>query len=183
MLLAEPGPSLQLKLIYDRQALSPATVQRWIRDLETILELAPVFFEKRVADLLALLSAPTPAPVESTKRNFRAQSQNFVPPQTEMEIAIAGVWQNMFGLERISVEENFFDLGGHSMLLIQMHGRLRELLKTEFPIVTLLEHPSIGSLARHLQQAAAPAANGEKWQDRAARQKEALAKLRSTLKK
>jgi acyl carrier protein len=127
---------------------------------------------------------PAPAPAEgSTKRKFRAQSQNFVPPQTEIEVAIAGVWQNMFGLERISVEENFFDLGGHSMLLIQMHGRLRELLKTEFPIVTLLEHPSIGSLARHLQQAAAPAANGEKWQDRAARQKEALAKMRSTLKK
>ena len=100
-----------------------------------------------------------------------------------MEIVIAGVWQNMFGLERISVEENFFDLGGHSMLLIQMHGRLRELLKTEFPIVTLLEHPSIGSLARHLQQAGTPAANGEKWQDRAARQKEALAKMRTTLKK
>jgi amino acid adenylation domain-containing protein/FkbH-like protein/non-ribosomal peptide synthase protein (TIGR01720 family) len=184
MLLAEPGTSLQLKLIYDRRALAPATVQRWIRDLETILELAPVFFEKRVADLLALLSAPLPAPAEgSSKRKFRAQSQNFVPPQTEMEIAIASVWQNMFGLERISVEENFFDLGGHSMLLIQMHGRLRELLKTEFSIVTLLEHPSIGSLARHLQQAAAPAANGEKWQDRAARQKEALAKMRSTLKK
>ena len=101
-----------------------------------------------------------------------------------MEIAIAGVWQKMFGLEKISIEENFFDLGGHSMLLIQMHGQLKELLHADFPIVTLLEHPSIRSLAQHLQQPApAGAGSGAKWQDRAARQKEALAKLRTTLKK
>ena len=69
-----------------------------------------------------------------------------------MERTIAGVWQKMFGLEQVSIAENFFDLGGHSLLLIQMHGQLREILKTELPIVALLEYPSIHSLAHHLDQ-------------------------------
>jgi acyl carrier protein len=101
-----------------------------------------------------------------------------------MEIAIAGVWQNMFGLERISIEENFFDLGGHSLLLIQMHARLRDSLKVEFPIVTLLEYPNIRTLAGHLEQPAASISEkGEQWRGRAQRQKQALAQWRITLKK
>jgi hypothetical protein len=101
-----------------------------------------------------------------------------------MERTIAGVWQKMFGLEQVSIEENFFDLGGHSLLLIQMHGQLREILKTELPIVALLEYPSVHSLARHLDQSATVTLEkGEQWRDRAKRQKQALAQLRTTLKK
>ena len=183
LLLAEPGASLRLKLIYDQQTFARTTMERWVRDLEMILETAPVFFDKRVADLQALLSPPAPAE-GLVKRKLRARSQNFVPPQTEMEVAIAGVWQKMFGLEAISIEENFFDLGGHSLLLIQMHVRLREILKTEFPIVTLLEYPNIRLLAGYLSKpAASTTEKGEQWRDRAQRQKQALTKLRTTLKK
>jgi hypothetical protein len=90
----------------------------------------------------------------------------------------------MFGLERVSVEENLFDLGGHSLLLLQMHGRLRVALKKEFPIVTLFVHPTIRSLAGHLGQATSSAPeNGEQWRNRAKQQKEALTQLRNKLGK
>jgi len=101
-----------------------------------------------------------------------------------MEQTIAGVWQKMFGLERISIEENFFDLGGHSLLLVQMHSRLQETLKSEFPIVKLFEYPTVRSLARHLGQSdIQKIQTGEQWHDRAQRQKQALAQLRIRLKK
>src|SRR5438093_1570570 len=103
----------------------------------------------------------------------------FVPPQTEMERKIATVWQNVLGLERVSIDEHFFDLGGHSLLLVRVHGRLRETLRTEFPIVTLFEHPTIRSLALHLSQFDGPAPKAsEEWRDRALLQKQALAQLR-----
>jgi acyl carrier protein len=183
LLLADPGDALRLTLIYDSQVVAAGTVARWIGDLETILEAAPMFLEKSVADLQALVSKPAAAGVLS-KRKLSAQSQNYVPPQTEMEMAIAGVWQNMFGEERISIEQNFFDLGGHSLLLIRMHARLRETLKSEFPVTTLLEYPNIRSLAHHLSRPASPGAEkGERLRDRAERQKKALAQLRSAMKK
>ncbi len=110
--------------------------------------------------------------------------RRFVPPQTEMERKIANVWQKVLGLEHVSIEEHFFDMGGHSLLLVRVHARLREMLRTEFPIVTLFEHPTIRSLACHLSQFDGPAAktNGQ-WRDRALQQKQALAQLRAKAKK
>jgi amino acid adenylation domain-containing protein/non-ribosomal peptide synthase protein (TIGR01720 family) len=183
MLLAEPGTQLRLTLIYDRQTIARATAEEWGRDLTILLEHLPVSLENSCTDLQAMLSRPRGA-ASRPKRKLFTQSQNFVPPQTEMEQTIAAVWQKMFGLDQVGVEDNFFELGGHSMLLVQLHDRLKDALKTEFPIVTLFAHPTIRSLAQRLgQPAKSSAKTKEQLRDRAQRQQEALAKLRVTLKK
>jgi len=183
LLLAEPGERLRLTLIYDRKSVAAATIERWRRDLEILLELAPVFFDKRVGELQALLSPRPVAIAEARPSTAEMQTQNFVPAQTEMEKNIAAVWQKMFGLEQVNVETNFFEFGGHSLLLVQMHSLLREKLNSEFPIVALFEHPTVRALARHLSQPAGQAVEkGQQWRDRAQRQKKALAQLRVTKK-
>jgi acyl carrier protein len=91
----------------------------------------------------------------------------------------------MFGVEIVGIEENFFDLGGHSLLLVEMHSRLKETLKIDFPVVMFFEHPTVRSLARHLDQSAGSAARageGEGVRDRAKRQKQALDDMRNRLK-
>ena len=182
MLLAEPGATLRLTLIYEQQTVARKTVERWGRDLALLMQRMPDFFDQRVAELQELLSPPVVASAKPRER-IRAESQNYVPPQTEMEKTIAGVWQGMFGLEQVGIEENFFDLGGHSLLLVQMHGRLQETLKAEFSIVTLFEHPTVRSLARHLGEPSVSAAKtGQQWRDRAQSQRQALAQLRTQTK-
>jgi len=181
LLMVEPGQALQLTLICDQRIVTHAAAEKWGRDLSMLLELIPAFLERRASELQALLSPRQPALV---KRRLRVESQTFVPPQTGMEQTIAGVWQKMFGLERISIEENFFDLGGHSLLLVQMHSRLQETLKSDFPIVKVFEYPTVRSLARHLGQSdIQKIQTGEQWHNRAQRQKQALAQLRIRLKK
>ena len=184
LLLAEPGERLRLTLIYDRKSVAAATIERWRRDLEILLELAPVFFDKRVGELQALLS-PRPSPIAEVRPSAgEMQTQNFVPAQTEMEKSIASVWQKMFGLEQVNVETNFFEFGGHSLLLVQMHSLLREKLNSEFPIVALFEHPTVRALARHLSKPAGQSIEkGEQWRDRAQRQKKALSQMRAPTKK
>jgi len=184
LLLAEPGERLRLTLIYDRKSVAAAMIERWRRDLEILLELAPVFFDKRVGELQALLS-PRPAPIAKVRPSAaEMQTQNFVPAQTEMEKTIASVWQKMFGLEQVNVEANFFEFGGHSLLLVQMHSLLREKLNSEFPIVALFEHPTVRALAGYLSQPAGQAVEkGEQWRDRAQRQKKALSQMRAPAKK
>jgi amino acid adenylation domain-containing protein/FkbH-like protein/non-ribosomal peptide synthase protein (TIGR01720 family) len=182
LLLAEPGSRLRLTLVYDRKTVARSTMERWAKDLEILLELAPVFFDKRVGELQTLLS-PRVAPSAPAEQPA-APSQNFMPAQTEMEHQIASVWQKMFGLEQVDVGANFFDLGGHSLLLVQMHSLLREKLNSEFPIVALFEHPTVRALARHLGQPAESATDkGEQLRDRALRQKRALAQMRVPVKK
>ena len=78
----------------------------------------------------------------------------------------------------MGLDENFFDLGGHSLLLLRAHARLREDLGRDLPIVSLLQFPTVRSLARHLS------GGDETMTDvkgRARRQKEALAHARSVV--
>jgi hypothetical protein len=74
------------------------------------------------------------------------------------------------------VRHNFFDLGGHSLLLVRLHARIQEELGAELPLVDLFNYPNIEALARHLDsrttEAAGPARE-EKARDRAQRQIEA----------
>lgn len=82
-----------------------------------------------------------------------------VPPAPGTQQRIAEVWQETLQLDEVGIDDNFFDLGGNSLLLTLLHTRLTE---TELPgpggrpltLVTLFEHPTIRALAAHLDRAA-----------------------------
>ena len=82
-----------------------------------------------------------------------AATAAFVAPRTEMERAVAAIWQELLGINEVGLEDNFFDLGGHSLLVVQAQAKLRERLHLDVPVVKLFQHPSVGSLARFLCQA------------------------------
>jgi amino acid adenylation domain-containing protein len=81
----------------------------------------------------------------------------FVSPQTEMERRIAAVWQEILRTGRIGADDNFFDLGGNSLLLVRACTKLRELLAREIAIADMFQHPTLRALAAHLGGGAAPA--------------------------
>jgi acyl carrier protein len=75
----------------------------------------------------------------------------YVAPQTEIERALAGIWQDVLQTSQVGVYDNFFaDLGGNSLMLIQVLGKLRESLHRDVSIVELFQFPTINSLAHHL---------------------------------
>jgi amino acid adenylation domain-containing protein len=71
----------------------------------------------------------------------------FVNPRSDVERLIAGVWREVLQQERVSVEDNFFDVGGHSLLLIKVLERLRSLLPVELSVLDLFRFPTIATLA------------------------------------
>jgi natural product biosynthesis luciferase-like monooxygenase protein len=73
-----------------------------------------------------------------------------VSPQTEFEKSIAALWCEVLGLSEVSVDDNFFDLGGHSLLVVQVQRRLREASGREVSITDMFRFPTIRSLAQHL---------------------------------
>jgi thioesterase domain-containing protein/acyl carrier protein len=85
----------------------------------------------------------------------------FVPPAGDDEQAVAEVFRDMLGLERVSREEDFFTAGGSSLMALQLTSRLRRRLGVELPSSALLEASTVSALAalaRELRTAAAPAA-------------------------
>jgi amino acid adenylation domain-containing protein len=72
-------------------------------------------------------------------------------PVTETERAVAAIWRDVLGVESVGVNDNFFDLGGHSLLLVRVHDRLRRDLDVDLPLVDLFRYPDVASLARRLR--------------------------------
>jgi len=71
-------------------------------------------------------------------------------PRNEMERAIAGFWQEVLGAAQVGRDDNFFDLGGHSLLLIQVNRKLKDYCRREIPVVEMFRHPTVATLAAFL---------------------------------
>ncbi|HVR09334.1 MAG TPA: amino acid adenylation domain-containing protein, partial [Thermoanaerobaculia bacterium] len=74
----------------------------------------------------------------------------FAAPDTTLERTVAAIWQEVLGLATVGRHDNFFDLGGHSLLLARVHARLQQELGRELPMVELFRYPTVHALARHL---------------------------------
>lgn len=74
----------------------------------------------------------------------------YVSPRSELERGIAGVWQEVLKVQKVGVHDNFFNLGGHSLLIVQVNDKLQEALQVDFSIVDLFKYPTVSSLAAHL---------------------------------
>ncbi|HJT65775.1 MAG TPA: phosphopantetheine-binding protein, partial [Pyrinomonadaceae bacterium] len=76
----------------------------------------------------------------------------YVGPRTELEEELVKIWQEVLSLNRVGVEDNFFDLGGHSLVATQMVSRVRARCKVELSLQSIFQHPTIASLAVHVMQ-------------------------------
>jgi amino acid adenylation domain-containing protein/FkbM family methyltransferase len=91
----------------------------------------------------------------------RREGASFAPPRGEVQKTIAAIWSEALGVPRVGIHENFFDLGGHSLLLARVHASLREALGADLTIVDLFRYPTIESLARRLAEALGPSGRRE----------------------
>ncbi|WP_437287312.1 amino acid adenylation domain-containing protein [Sorangium sp. So ce406] len=89
-----------------------------------------------------------PAPTERPEAAMSAAA----PPRSPLELAIAEAWQEVLPTSQVGIHDNFFDLGGHSLLLAQVRARLRERLNREIPMMELFQHPTVASLAAALSR-------------------------------
>jgi aryl carrier-like protein len=74
----------------------------------------------------------------------------YVPLDAGIEESIGAVWREVLRVERVGREDNFFDLGGHSLALVQVQRRLRDVLGRDVSLVDLFRHPSVRALAAFL---------------------------------
>jgi amino acid adenylation domain-containing protein len=97
---------------------------------------------------------------------------------TQLEQAITDIWCRTLGLGRIGFGDNFFDLGGDSLLLATVHTDLQKNLKIKISITDLFEFPTVRSLARHLSVKSPAKPCFVDTQLRAQRQRAALVRMR-----
>jgi Phosphopantetheine attachment site len=173
-----PGGEMRLRLIYQRDRLAPHVVRSYATDLVAILRAIQERPTLALAEFMALLPRSSRGKAaELAATRAPAPRASYVAPATETEHAVATLWQDLFGVERVSLDDNFFDLGGHSLLLLQAHSRLRATLRSDLPVVALLQYPTIRTLANYLSGGERQLVSGTA-RERAQRQREALLRQR-----
>jgi aryl carrier-like protein len=111
------------------------------------------------------------------------ESEGFVAPQTELERVIAVAWQEVLELERVGIHDNFFDLGGNSVHVIQVHNKLRETLGQDLTIVKLFEHTTVHSLSKFLSQSEDKQPSSMRGDERGTARRASRRRRRQTLQK
>ena len=79
------------------------------------------------------------------------KNKRYITPKNDIEMTIHHIWQDILGIDKISIEDNFFDIGGHSLAAIKIVARLRESLGRELPTNSIFQAQTIQELAVFIQ--------------------------------
>ena len=99
----------------------------------------------------------------------------FTNPESETETLIAGIWQEVLKLEKVGVEDKFADLGGHSLLMVQVLDKLKAKVDKPLTLVDLFRYPTIRALSGFL--------SGDSGQDEALQETAARGEARAAARK
>jgi amino acid adenylation domain-containing protein len=129
-----------------RSRTSPASLRRFLQ-----VRLPPYMVPAAIMTLDALPVTPNQkidrVALPPPSRDRAGTDMAYVPPKTRLERLIASTWQDVLQTDQVGLEDNFFDLGGHSLLMAQVHTRLQAALEREISLVNLFRYPTVSSLA------------------------------------
>ncbi|HXO05828.1 MAG TPA: non-ribosomal peptide synthetase [Candidatus Sulfotelmatobacter sp.] len=150
-----------------RQFLQGKLPQYMVPSLFVALESLPLSTNGKV-DRSAL-----PAPVFGAADGASAEA-----PTNDTDKTVLDLWRRVLRVERVGLDDNFFDIGGDSLLLVAVHSNLQKLLNIEIPVTDLFEYTTVRTLGKHLreQNPAQPSFSGV--QQQAQKQREAFARKR-----
>ncbi|HTC94926.1 MAG TPA: amino acid adenylation domain-containing protein, partial [Terriglobales bacterium] len=74
----------------------------------------------------------------------------YIAPGNDAEKTIATIWQEALQVEKVGLHDNFFDLGGDSLLVTQVYGRLRNMFEGKLSIIDLFKYPTVSALAKYV---------------------------------
>jgi amino acid adenylation domain-containing protein len=165
-----PAPGARIDAAALREQLSSVLPDYMVPSAVAALDSFPLTAGGKV-DRRAL-----PAPAAPERQDYQA-------PQGDIAQTLASIWTGLLKVEKVGMHDNFFDLGGNSLLVIRMHRLMEDRLNPGLSVVDLFKFPTVGALARRIEQgrgAAQPTGNedGDSEQARAQRQRAALLQRR-----
>ena len=140
------GNDAMVAYYVSRQELDSAELHTFLTDsiIEETIPNVFVHMKKLPLTLNGKLNLRALPTLDEVKK--RAQ-HTYVAPRNQIEEQLAEIWKQVFGVERVGIHDNFFDLGGHSLIATQVIGRVRQVLHTELLVRSVFEAPTIAELA------------------------------------
>ena len=142
-------------LDYKTDLFNDTTINQMLRDFQTLLESIVANPEQHLL-LLPLFTAIEPNRLfdkNGVPTSFRQKpEETFVPPSDDLEIQLTKIWENVLGKKPISVKDNFFDVGGHSLLAVRLLAQIEKAFGKNLPLAALFQSPTVEQLAKILHQ-------------------------------
>ena len=95
----------------------------------------------------SVVEKPEPAPQTSPAHDRPALEDTYIAPDNDVEQAIATIWQEVLGIDRVGSRDNFMDLGGDSLIAIQVLSRVRKRFAVDLAVTSLFDAPTVSELA------------------------------------
>ena len=189
LFLEEIEDGMSGSLRYKPNRYKPAMIEMMVDRFVKVLQAVAAQPERRVGDIRCLtpseLDELRTARVSSVRNEItriaRSEATSAgqsavtrVMPRTRMESRVAAVWQEVLGIDSIGIRDNFFDLGGNSLLLITLAGRLQENLGHKVSILEIFRDPTIHSFVERLGDQTDEAAAYDHVHERTAKRRAAM---------
>lgn len=78
--------------------------------------------------------------------------ESFVAPENEVQMKLADIWKEFLEVDEVGIYDNFFEMGGHSLMLIQVHKKIKEVFQKDFSMIELFTYSTIQSMALFLTE-------------------------------
>jgi acyl carrier protein len=173
--LEETGETLTGFVDYKIDLFDATTITQMLEHFQRLLESLVANPNQRLSSLPSLreteLVTPKKIEVEPT----------YVAPQKEIERTIALVWQEVLQIEKVGIHHNFFELGGQSLAIARVVGKLQEIFHRKISVVDLFQYPTIRGMSQYLSQEDRETTALKQIQNNAQRQKQALARRKQLM--
>jgi thioesterase domain-containing protein len=162
--ITESESGLVTAFEYSSELFEAGTIKRMLDHYARLLEQIVLAPDKRLSEISLLteeehreLSSRVEERRKSATSSARVkEAQAYLAPRDEIEFGLTRIWERLLGVEGVGIRDNFFDLGGHSLLGVRLVSRIRKQFGREVSLGFLLQNPTIEALAGRLRQDGTP---------------------------
>ena len=147
--VVRPGEQLEVEIMRSGDRFTSRAAVMAADDLVTVLTALSAPSDATVAALLARLPEETRGRASQARAERRLRRGPRLAPRTEMEKVLTDIWRDVFDGD-IGTDENYFELGMHSLMLMRAHERICAMVKADLPVAALFQYPTVRDLAAHL---------------------------------
>ncbi|MCA1994566.1 MAG: condensation domain-containing protein [Coleofasciculus sp. S288] len=137
---------------YNTDLFEDATISQMLAHFHSLLETLVANPEQQLLSLPLYRENVNFQTLGTLNSEGSKPERAFVAPRTPTEEALADIWAEVFGLEQVGVHDDFFSLGGHSMLAIQLLSRMRDAFQLDLPSRYLFQSPTVAGLAECIEE-------------------------------
>ena len=144
-MLISPMDKVGLHLIHDRTQLLDEAAANILAHWQTMLQAIATNPAQPIAQLLALI--PSDQIPQHVAPADQRPTKSAVGPRNPVEQKLVQIWEEILGIQPIGVEDNFFAIGGHSFLAVQLIAKVTEAFGQKFSLADLLQQPTLAAMA------------------------------------